>query len=180
MKFLSIIGALAIIAAVAAGVFFLGGFYSVAAVEDPWIVKKALETVRNASINRHATESPPPVIALDDKATIQAGARAFGTRGCTFCHGGPGVDWAKLTEGMQPGPPDLKDEVRDLTIMQVFWIIKNGINMTGMPSAAAANVPDQEIWAIAAFVKRLPDGVSAEDYKAWTAPPAAAAGDAPK
>jgi hypothetical protein len=30
-------------------------------------------------------------------------------------------------------------------------------------------VPDREIWAIAAFVKKLPI-VSEADFKAWTAP----------
>jgi hypothetical protein len=174
MKLLSYIGALAIIAAVAAGVYFFGGFYTVAASQpDPDVVAWALEQVRDASIKRHATDAPPA--GLDDPATIQAGARAFLTRNCTFCHGGPGVEYAKITEGMRPGPPGLKDEVRDLTVAQVFWIVKNGINMTGMPGFAAANVPDQELWAIAAFVKRLPD-VSEADFKAWTADAAAPAG----
>jgi mono/diheme cytochrome c family protein len=170
MKFLSYIGALAIIAAVAAGVFFFGGFYNVAATQsDPAIVAWALEYVRDASINRHATDTPP--ISLEDPAVIQAGARAFAARGCTLCHGGPGVPWAKLSEGLRPDPPDLKKEVKDLTAAQIFWIVKNGINMTGMPAFANAGVPDQEIWAIAAFAKKLPD-VSEANYKAWTGTPA--------
>ena len=41
--------------------------------------------------------------------------------------------------------------------------------MTGMPSFGAIEVPDREIWTIAAFVKKLPN-VSDEDFKAWTAP----------
>ena len=43
----------------------------------------------------------------------------------------------------------------------------NGINMTGMPSFGAIDVPDQEIWSIVAFVKKLPT-VSDEDFKTWT------------
>ncbi len=167
MKFLSYIGALAIIAAVAAGVYFFGGFYSVAATQpDPGFVAWALQYVRDASITRHATETPS--VATDDPATIQAGARAFASRGCTSCHGGPGVMWAKFSEGLRPDPPDLKEAVKDLTTGQVFWIVKNGINMTGMPAFAIAEVPDEEIWTIAAFVKKLPD-VSEADYKTWTA-----------
>jgi cytochrome c553 len=180
MKFLSIIGALAIIAAVAAGVFFFGGFYNVAASEpDPGIVVWVLEHVRDAAINRHATDAPPASIALNDQATVQAGARAFASRGCTSCHGGPGVTWAKFSEGLHPDAPDLKDAVRDLTAGQIYWIVKNGINMTGMPSFAKAGVPDSEIWRIAAFVKRIPD-VSENDYKAWTADLTAPATTEPK
>ena len=48
-------------------------------------------------------------------------------------------------------------------------MIKNGINMTGMPSFGAIEVPDDEIWTIVAFVKKLPS-VSDDDFKVWTAP----------
>jgi hypothetical protein len=43
--------------------------------------------------------------------------------------------------------------------------------MTGMPSFQLAGAKDEEIWAIAAFLKKLPT-VSEADYKAWTSPPA--------
>ena len=176
MKFLSLIGALAIIIAVAAAVFFFGGFYNVAATEpDPGIVAWALEYVRDASINRHAVDQPP--VSMEDPATIQAGARAFAARGCTNCHGGPGVMWAKFSEGLRPDPPDLKDSVKDLTPAQIFWVIRNGINMTGMPGFGLVEAPDQELWTIAAFVKKIPD-VSEADYKAWTADVAPPAGEA--
>jgi mono/diheme cytochrome c family protein len=179
MKILATIGALAIIVAAAAAVYFFGGFYSVAGTqEDPWIVKKALEEVREASINRHATDTPP--IATDDPAVIQAGARAYATRGCIHCHGAPGVGWSKFSEGLHPDAPDLKDAARELTAAQIFWVVKNGINMTGMPSFAMAGVPDDEIWKIAAFAKKIPDLPEA-DYKAWTADLAAPApAEAPK
>jgi len=176
MKFLSLIGALAIIVAVAAAVFFFGGFYNVAATQpDLGIVAWALEHVRDASINRHAVDRPP--VSMEDPATIQAGARAFASRGCPSCHGGPGVMWAKFSEGMRPDPPDLKEETKDLTPAQVFWIVRNGINMTGMPGFGLIEASDQEIWTIAAFVKKLPD-VSEADYKDWTAEAASPAGEA--
>jgi cytochrome c1 len=166
MRFLAFIGALAIVVAVGAVIFFFGGFYSVAGIaEDPGIVNWALIQVREASIDRHATASPP--ISLDDPATVQAGARAFATRGCPTCHGGPGVDWLKLSEGMRPYPPDLKDVAKERNAAQIFWVVKNGIKMTGMPSFGSIDVPDQEIWTIAAFVKKLPT-VSDADYKTWT------------
>ena len=118
-------------------------------------------------------------MALDDAATVQAGARAFAARGCANCHGGPGVDWAKFAEGLRPDPPDLKEVVKARTPAQLFWVVKNGIKMTGMPSFALAGVDDKEIWTIAAFLTKLPS-VSDADYKAWTAPaPAPPAADKP-
>ncbi len=53
---------------------------------------------------------------------------------------------------------------------QIFWVVKNGINMTGMPSFGRVGADDKEIWSIAAFVKKLPS-VSEGDYKSWTAAP---------
>ena len=168
MKFLAFIGAVAIIVAIGAAVFFFGGFYSVAGTqEDPGIVAAALFRVRQASIDRHAVDLPS--VSLDDPALVQAGARAFSTRGCVNCHGGPGVNWAKFSEGLHPSPPDLKEIVNGLEPRQLFWVVKNGINMTGMPSFGSIGVPDGEVWSIVAFLKKLPS-VSDQDFKAWTQP----------
>jgi mono/diheme cytochrome c family protein len=168
MRVLAAIGALTIIVGIAAAVFFFGGFYSVAGTaEDPAIVDWALTRVRTASIDRHAHDQPPA--SINEPASVQAGAKAYAAHGCTTCHGGPGVNWAKFSEGLHPDPPDLKDVVNDLSPAQLFWVIKNGINMTGMPSFAQAGAKDDEIWSIVAFLKKLPS-VSEADYKAWTPP----------
>ena len=96
------------------------------------------------------------------------GARAYATRGCTNCHGGPGVEWQKFSEGLNPDPPDLKEVVPSREPRELFWVIKNGIKMTGMPSFTVAGMSDSDIWAIVAFLKKLPS-VSEADYKAWSA-----------
>jgi mono/diheme cytochrome c family protein len=167
VRLLAVIGALAIIVAIAAAAFFFGGFFNIAADEqDPAPVAWVLIHVRTAAIEHHATDTPPA--SLDDPATVKAGAHAFAERGCVNCHGGPGVTWAKFSEGLNPGPPDLKDVVGALQPSELFWVVKHGIRMTGMPSFGAAGVPDQEIWSIVAFLKKLPT-VSDADYKAWSA-----------
>jgi mono/diheme cytochrome c family protein len=167
MRRLAFIGVLAIIAAIGAGVFFFGGFYNVAgAEEDPGIVNWALVTIRTASIARHATDQPP--VSLADANVIQAGARAYLAAGCVNCHGAPGVNWQKFSEGMRPYPADLKDVAKEATGPQIFFVVKNGIKFTGMPGFGSEGVSDQDMWAIAAFVKKWPD-VSDADYKAWTA-----------
>jgi mono/diheme cytochrome c family protein len=169
MRILAMIGALAIIVGVGAAIFFFGGFYSVAGTaEDPAIVRWALIQIRTASINRYAHDQPPATI--NDPATTQAGAKAFAAHGCANCHGAPGVNWAKYSEGLHPDPPDLKEIVDHRSPSQLFWVVKNGVNMTGMPSFALAGAKDEEIWSIVAFLKKLPS-VSDTDYKAWTAAP---------
>jgi len=167
MRVLSVIGALAIVVGIACAVYFFGGFYSVAGTaDDPAAVTWALTRVRNASIDRHANDTPPA--SLGDAKTVQAGAKAYATFGCVNCHGAPGVKWQKFSEGLHPDPPDLKDVAGELPPAQLFWVIKNGINMTGMPSFEQAGAKDDEIWSIVAFVKKLPSASEA-DYKTWTA-----------
>ena len=166
LKFLAFIGVLAILSAIAVGIYFFGGFNNVAGTAaDSDLVTWALTHIRTASIARHANDSAP--VSLDDPANVQAGAQAFSARGCINCHGGPGVNWAKFSEGLHPDPPDLKEIANERAPQQLFWVIKNGINMTGMPSFGAIEVPDQEIWTIVAFVKKLPS-VSNDDFRAWT------------
>src|SRR6266436_9491574 len=144
MRFLAIIGVIAIVVAVAAAVFFFGGFYSVAGTQkEPGIVASALIHIRQASIDRHAVDMPST--SLDDPALVQAGARAFSARGCVNCHGAPGVNWAKFSEGLHPDPPDLKEIANERDPKHLFWVIKNGINMTGMPAFGPLEVPDKEI-----------------------------------
>ena len=170
MRILALIGALAIIVAIGAAIFFFGGFYSVAENEDdPAIVSWALATVRSSSVTRHATDQPPA--PLDDPATIKAGARTYATIGCVNCHGGPpDANWAKWSEGLKPVPADLKVMAKERTAPQLFWAIKNGIKFTGMPSFGLAGASDEQIWSIVAFIKSLPTTTDA-DYKAWTASP---------
>jgi len=166
MRVLSAIGALAIVVAIGCAVYFFGGFYNVAGTtEDPAAVTWALTRVRTASIDRHAKDVPPA--SLSDVNTVHAGAKAYAALGCANCHGAPGVKWQKFSEGLHPDPPDLKDVAGELSPAQLFWIIKNGINMTGMPSFEQAGAKDDEIWSVVAFVKKLPS-VSEGDYKTWS------------
>ena len=167
MRFLALLGILALVALVGATAYFMSGSYNGAAsTEDPALVSKALERVRNAAIARRAPANPS--VKEGDKVAIQQGARAYSEAGCVSCHGGVGVDWAKFAEGMNPGPPDLKDVSGERSISEIFWVVKNGIRMTGMPSFEKAGLKDDRIWQIAAFVKAW-KSVSESDYKAWTA-----------
>ena len=170
MRLLALIGALAIAGAIVAAGFFFGGFFDIAATtQDPPALASAIVRVRNAAIQRHATDKAPA--NFGDASRVQAGAKIFARAGCVNCHGAPGVKWAKFSEGLNPDPPDLKEVAAELDPPELFWIVKNGIRMTGMPSFGAIGVGDDDIWSIAAFVKKIA-GVSEDDYKTWTTPPA--------
>jgi mono/diheme cytochrome c family protein len=167
MRVLAAIGVLAIVIAIAASAYLFGGYYNVAASsEDISPVTWAIGEVREASMDRHFHAVGEPPFKLDDPQVVKEGAHEFAEHGCINCHGAPGVDRAGFSEGLNPPPPELKD-VNDDEPAHIFWAIKNGIRMTGMPSFGKAGAPDKDIWAIVAFLKKLPD-VSAADFKSWT------------
>ncbi len=167
MRFLAFIGALAICAAIAGVVYFFGGFYdvSVAAGGNP-AVQWSVRAVREASVGQHARSSAPPAW-FNDAKTVQAGAHEFAEEGCVDCHGAPGRKPAKFAQGMDPDPPDLGKHVAHDPPGHVFWIIKNGIRMTGMP-AFGGHMSDDEIWRAVAFAQRM-GGVTPEQYQQWSA-----------
>ena len=60
MRFLALIGALAIIVAIGAAIYFFGGFYNVGqSADNPALVDWALASARGASVVAHGTETPP-------------------------------------------------------------------------------------------------------------------------
>jgi len=173
MRVLAAIGALAIVIGIAAAIYFFGGFYSVAATaEEPAVVGWILERTRMASVSRHAQDQPPA--SINDPAAVQAGAKVYASLGCAACHGAPGVMWQKFSEGMHPDPPNLKEIVAHRSAAELFFVVRNGIRMTGMPSFTLAGAKDEDIWAVVAFLKKLPS-VSEDDYRSWTAAAAPAA-----
>jgi Cytochrome C oxidase, cbb3-type, subunit III len=169
MRFFALIGALGILAAIAVAAYLFTGYYDVAADAPGGFIDVALVHIRDASISHFASGIPP--MSLDDPATIQAGASNFAKVGCVTCHSGPGVQRAAFAKGaMNPGPPGLRT-MSKLEPAEIFWVVKNGIRMTAMPSFGKAGVPANDIWQIVAFVKKAPK-ISPADYQAWTAPPA--------
>ena len=133
--------------------FLWSGFYSVAASRGHWAIMEWVLTfaMRN-SVKTHALgiEAPP----LDRAELVTLGAGHFHS-GCAFCHGAPGVPISPIAQSMLPPPPDLKTHMRDWRDSELFWIVKSGLKYTGMP-AWAAQQRDDEVWALVAFLRRLP------------------------
>ena len=67
---------------------------------------------------------------------------------------------------MVPDPPDLAHAAEEWSTAEIFWIVKHGIKMSGMPPFGDGH-EDRTIWNIAAFVDRLP-AMTPEQYRAAT------------
>lgn len=64
---------------------------------------------------------------------------------------------------MNPQPPLLADAVTLWRNNELFWIIKNGVKMTGMPAFGLTH-SDDELWDIVGFVRQLPH-ISGNEYQ---------------
>lgn len=67
---------------------------------------------------------------------------------------------------MRPMPPHLTEAAAHWEPKEVFWVVKHGIKMWGMPAFGPAH-DDEALWGLVAFVKQLP-GMTPEAYEAAT------------
>ena len=138
------------------------GVSDIAASQGHWaLVRNFLEFGMRHAVARHANSIEAP--RLDNPDLIRLGAAHF-HRGCAFCHGAPGILVNPIAQHMLPSPPDLAVAMRPWKERELFWIVKHGFKYTGMPGWVAIE-RDDEIWAIVAFLKRLPM-LDPESYRA--------------
>jgi cytochrome c553 len=69
-----------------------------------------------------------------------------------------------------PPAPDLASTAPTYTDAELFWIVKHGIKLTGMPAWPALD-RDDEIRRMTAFVRRLPE-MTAQEYRSLAFGPA--------
>jgi cytochrome c553 len=154
---------LAIVAAVLLGglLFAWSGVFNVAASRGHWAIVEWLLgfVMRNSVETRSLTIATPP-LASTDLITLGA-AHYHGS--CANCHGGPGIPIGPVVQQMLPPPPDLAIATTQWKESELFWIVKHGIKYTGMP-AWASQQRDDEVWAVVAFLRRLP-GLDAQSYR---------------
>lgn len=135
--------------------FAYSGVYNVAADEPhaPW-VRTLLETARDRSIVQRREKVKVPV-NLSSAERARQGAKMYGDA-CQACHIAPGVAPTPVHQGLNPKPPVLHELARNPPPDRLFWIVKHGIKMTGMPAWGETH-GDDELWDVVAFVAKLPE-----------------------
>jgi mono/diheme cytochrome c family protein len=157
--------AVALVVIVPAGVFAFihSGIFDVAASSPhtkftEWITH---ETMIH-SVRRHARNITPPQSI--DAAGVLAGFCTYETH-CVACHGAPAIAREQWVGGIEPSPPYLLDTTSRWTPTQLFWIAKNGIKMTAMPSWRDA-MSDAQIWDIVGFLEAMRN-LPPQTYAQW-------------
>jgi mono/diheme cytochrome c family protein len=148
--------------AVAGAIVLYAGFYNISATHQHlrptyWLLKIGLRE----SVQRRARDVVVP--PLDDPRLAERGLVLYRAH-CAQCHGAPGVAPDPFALGMTPAPANLAHAAIERTPAELYWVLKNGIKMTGMP-AWAFRLTERDLWSVVAFMRELPR-ISAEDYAA--------------
>ena len=156
-------GALA--AALGAFAFVKSGIFNVGASSPhtkftTWLTQ---ETMIH-SVRSHARAIAAPASA--SAAEVRRGFCKYETH-CVACHGASAVARERWVSGMEPAPPYLLVATQRWRPRELFWIAKNGIKMTGMPSWRNA-ISDREIWDVVAFLEAQ-SKLDSQSYVRWRA-----------
>ena len=74
---------------------------------------------------------------------------------CKICHGVNGNGLGIMAQGLNPSPRNFtcQETMQDISDGQLFWIIRNGSQGTGMP--AFKELEDRQIWQIVHYIRQL-------------------------
>jgi mono/diheme cytochrome c family protein len=134
--------------------------------EKPSTVETAMANVAKDIVIPIETESLKNPLPSNQQVVTQ-GQQIY-LQSCAICHGTDGHGQTTLGQGMYPPVMDLTSpHVQHWDDSEMFWIIQNGVRMTGMASWKEAISPD-DTWKLVIFIHRLPDLDSAEAMNAKT------------
>ena len=112
-------------------------------------------SLRSLAIPRDARSLRNPVSG--QAQAIDEGMHHFADH-CALCHGNDGSGQTEMGRGLYPRPPDLRQaRTQQLTDGELFYIIENGVKLTGMPAWGTAHSDDGTAsWNLVHFIRRLP------------------------
>lgn len=141
-------------AACATGLWFFAG--GISARRAPSALEAfAAHRLRALAIPASAATRTNPV--PDGPDVIAEGLAHFADH-CASCHGNDGSGQTTLGQGLSPRAPDLRlTATQQLSDGTLFYIIENGVRLTGMP-AWSTGTPEGEAasWRLVRFIRHLP------------------------
>lgn len=131
--------------------------YGLSAREKPsfleaFLVRKARLSAVPASAAR--LRNPVP-----SNAEMLEHGRSHWADHCATCHANNGSGETEIGKNLYPKPPDMRrSETQSLSDGQLYYIIRNGVRMTGMPAWGRPEEGDHdhETWTLVLFIRHLP------------------------
>jgi mono/diheme cytochrome c family protein len=158
---LLILGAIALGALLAVAGMLMHG---VSARDEPTVLEALMaRSLRHLAVPR-AARGMENTVPLTDEVLVRA--RAHFADHCALCHGNDGKGETPIGRNLYPKAPDMTSPAtQSLPDGELFYIIKNGVRLTGMP-AWGDDTPesDQQSWELVHFIRHLPQ-VSPEELE---------------
>ena len=129
--------------------------------EQPTGIEQTLALqLRSLATPRGAREKKSPLSTTPD--VVRAGMEHFADH-CAICHGNDGRGQSEVGKGLYPKPPDLRAaRTQNLSDGELFYIIENGVRLTGMPAFGGPDTDANDSWRLVAFIRHLPRVTPAE------------------
>jgi mono/diheme cytochrome c family protein len=117
------------------------------------VERVVMQAVHWLSVPRAARAAANPVAFSPD---VWAQSRAHFADHCASCHANDGSGQAELGRNLFPRAPDMRlAQTQDKTDGELYWIIENGIRLTGMPAWGPGGGNDADTWKLVHFVRHL-------------------------
>lgn len=118
-------------------------------------------TARSLMIPAGARDLPNPEPATSEN--IRAGLEHWADH-CASCHANDGSGETDLGRSLYPPAPDMRlAATQNLSDGELFYIIENGVKLTGMPAwGTGTSAGERDSWHLVQFIRRLPALTEAE------------------
>lgn len=111
------------------------------------------KTVRRLSVPASERNAKNPFAPTPE---VLSEARAHFADHCATCHGNDGSGKTQIGQNLYPKAPDMRlPATQNLTDGEIYYIIHNGIRLTGMPAWGAEGKGDDS-WKLVLFIRHLP------------------------
>lgn len=128
--------------------------FSLSALNEPGRVETYLATKAKFWIISRSARGPLPQAPPYDARSVAIGQMAYGGE-CANCHGVDGRTPTDIGRWMYPRTLALDSaQVQQWSDAELFWIVKNGIRLSGMPGFGKIH-KDEQIWHLVHYVRSL-------------------------
>ncbi|QEE30043.1 cytochrome C [Terriglobus albidus] len=120
-------------------------------------------TFRQAAIPSGEMELKNPMQATPD--VLREGMAHWADH-CASCHGNNGSSETMYGKTMYPRPPDMRRApTQELSDGELYYTIKNGVRLSGMPAFGEPGDDDIDSWKLVAFIRHLPKLTEQEELQ---------------
>ena len=147
---------LAMVVIVGVVAFVWIGSRGITARAQPGAVETTIaQTMRRLAIPRSDRNRENPVRMTSE---VLAAGMAHYADHCAVCHANDGSGDTEMGRNLYPKAPDMRQKAtQDLTDGELFYIIENGVRLTGMPGWGTGTPEGAEqTWHLVHFIRYLP------------------------